>query len=191
MRRIREPVPTLLLLGWSILLTIPAQAQAQEPATPGLQARPYGAFAFQDSVSVPLDAVGAFDRFVDVNAWWDHRFSESPVRFAIDPRPGGGFLEIFDESGDGVLHATVLFVKRGELLRMEGPLGLSGFALHMVHTLTFRPQGGSTLVHLDVRGSGELEEAWPRAIRSVWHHFLWERFKPFAEGKLGEPGQSP
>ena len=34
----------------------------------------------------------------------------------IEPRPGGGFIEIFDDEGNGVLHATVIYADRGKLL---------------------------------------------------------------------------
>jgi hypothetical protein len=183
-------LPALLL---SLLFPLPspllAQAGGAPTAASSLQDRRYGAFAFQDSVLVPLRPESAFDRFVDVNAWWDHRFSPASVRFSIDARPGGAFLEVFDDSGDGVLHATVIFVRRGEILRLDGPLGLSGFALPMVFTLTFRGEGDGTWVRLDARGAGEMEEAWPAAIQGVWRHFLHERYRPFAEGGLGgHPG---
>lgn len=146
--------------------------------------RPYGAFAFQDSVLVPVSPEEAFDRFLEVDEWWDHRFSEDPLEFIIDPTPGGGFYEIFDESGDGIRHATVIAVRRGALLRLRGPLGMTGFALDGVYSLSFREAGSGTLVHLDARGAGELEEGWAAAIQRVWHHFLVERFKPYVEGDL-------
>ncbi len=123
-------------------------------------------------------------RLLEVDAWWDHRFSENPIRFYIDAQPGGGFYEIFDETGDGVRHAEVIFASRGETLRMRGPLGLSGYALDMVFTLQFTAEGPGTHVRLDVRGAGELEEGWAETVQRVWNHFLVERFKPYAEGKL-------
>jgi hypothetical protein len=145
---------------------------------------PYGAFVFADSVMVPGAAERAFDAFVDVNAWWDHRFSESPARFYIEPKAGGGFWELFDDQGNGVRHATVIYVQRPSILRMEGPLGLSGNALQMVYTLSFTPAGDSTMVGLEVHGAGELHAGWTDIIQRTWHHFLAERFKPYVEGRL-------
>jgi len=164
------------------VLFLPALLAGQEAGPPAQ--RPYGAFAFQDSAQVAPPPREAFDRFLEVDAWWDHRFSESPSRFFIDARPGGGFYEIFDTSGDGVQHAAVIYVARGEVLRMRGPLGLSGFALDLVFTLSFRPSETGSLVHLDVRGAGELEDEWPEVVQSVWHHFLAERYQPYANGTL-------
>jgi hypothetical protein len=118
----------------------------------------------------------------DISGWWDHTFSEKPAKFYIDPKPGGGFYEIFDESGDGVLHATVIYAQRGKILRMDGPLGLSGKAITMVYTLTFEPAGtDSTTLGLEVHGSGEFEPAIPGIVESVWKHFLIDQFKPYVE----------
>lgn len=164
------------------LLSANGRLDGQSLAAP--QERPYGAFSFQDSVSVTVSPGEAFDRFLEVDAWWDHRFSEDPVGFYIEARPGGGFYEVFDESGDGILHATVIAVSRGAFIRLRGPLGLSGYALDGVYSLTFRPRSAGTTVHLDVHGSGEMEEGWARTIQGVWHHFLAERYKPYVEGTL-------
>ena len=51
-------------------------------------------------------------------------------------------------------------------------LGLSGYALDMVHTLQFEARGENTLVRADVRGAGELEPSWASTVQGVWHHFL-------------------
>lgn len=170
----------LPLLAACLSISPPLSAQALTPPT----SRPYGAFSFTDSVAVNLSPEEAFDRFLEVNGWWDHRIDPGSSRFYIDARPGGGFYEIFDASGDGVRHANVILVKRGEILRMRGPLGLTGFALDMVYTIRFLADRVGTWVTLDVRGAGELEEEWPALVQRVWHHFLVERFKPYAEGTL-------
>jgi hypothetical protein len=152
-------------------------------ASAGAQEVPYGAFAFQDSVRVPGSAEGAFDAFVDVNAWWDHRFSESPARFYIEPRAGGGFWELFDDKGNGVRHATVIYVERPAMLRMEGPLGLSGNAIQVVFTLSFTPVEDSTTVHLDLHAAGEVQPGWQGIVRQVWRHFL-ERYQAYVAGRV-------
>lgn len=168
------------LITWLATPQLLLGQDAQRPET-----RPYGSFAFKDSVQVPLSPGEAFDRFLQVDAWWDHRFSENPSRFYIEAVPGGGFYEIFDDSGNGVKHAEVIFVDRGKTLRLRGPLGLSGFALDMVYTLEFQASETGTWVRLDVRGAGELEEGWATSVQGVWRHFLAERFLPFAQGTLG------
>jgi hypothetical protein len=140
-------------------------------------------FSFEMNFSYPADPVFVYDHLTgDISSWWDHSFSEKPYKLFIDARPGGGFYEIFDESGDGALHATVIFAERGKMLRMEGPLGLSGQALTLVCTYTLKATDtNSTLLTLNVNASGEFTDETPDIVRQVWEHFLWEQFKPYIE----------
>ena len=83
-------------------------------------------------------------------------------------RPSGGFYEIFDDSGDGVLHATVIAAQRGKLLRFDGPLGLAGIAIKLVATYDFEVFGpDSTLLMVTVNGSGEYDPKWPALVDNV------------------------
>lgn len=143
-----------------------------------------GGFTVDQEVVLPGTPETIYDAITgDISGWWDHSFSEKPLRFTIDPKPGGGFYEIFDESGDGVLHATVTFAKRGQLLRFHGPLGLSGNAIDIYHSYRFEPVGeDSTRLHLSVRAVGEENEKWGSVVDQVWRHFLFERFVPYVNG---------
>lgn len=143
-----------------------------------------GDFDFAVEVVVPGQPVDVYDAtFGDVTGWWDHSMSDDPHALYIEPKPGGAFMEIFDESGDGVRHAVVTYAKRGEKLRFEGPLGLAGNALHMVTTWTFSDADeGHTLIYVEVKGAGAVEPRWPLVIASTWRHFLGERLKPYLEG---------
>ena len=140
-------------------------------------------FSFEMNFSYPGDPVFVYDHLTgDISDWWDHSFSEKPYKLFIEARPGGGFYEIFDESGDGVRHATVIFAERGHMLRMEGPLGLSGQALTLVSTYSLKAaDNNTTLLTLNVNAAGEFTEETPDIVRQVWEHFLWEQFKPYIE----------
>lgn len=142
-------------------------------------------FAIKIDVILPDTPEAVYDATTgDISGWWDHHFSEKPAKFYIEPRPGGGFCEIFDESGDGVLHGTVTWARRGKTLRIVGPLGLAGNAVTGVWTLTYAPEGEEgtkTKLSLDGRMSGALEEGWAEAVDSVWKHFLVEQLKPYIE----------
>jgi hypothetical protein len=145
-----------------------------------------GAFAFEQELVVPGTPEAAYDVMTgDVSGWWDHTFSESPERLVLEAKPGGGFYEAW-APGQGALHATVIYADRGKLLRFDGPLGLSGKALQMVHTIHFQPVGDSTRIALEVHAVGELEDGWAEAVESVWRHFLVERFKSYVEAGGGE-----
>jgi len=150
-----------------------------------------GAFAFTFERTVPGTRRETYDALTgDISGWWDHTLATTPYRLYIEPRPGGGFYEIFNESGDGVRHAVVTAAERGVLLRFEGPLGLAGNALFMVATYELAEvgnEGTSTNLKVTVHAAGEMQEGWAETVQGVWHHFIDERFVPYMEagGRAG------
>ena len=158
-----------------IIILSPVSAQESQPK--------YDVFSFEQQLNLPGTTTQIYDAITgDISGWWDHTFTEKPYKLYIDAVPGGGFYEIFNAGGDGVKHATVIYSDRGKMLRFDGPLGLSGKAIQMVTTYEFLEAGAdSTTLKLSVHGSGEIEEGLPATIESVWHHFLFERFKPYIE----------
>jgi hypothetical protein len=143
----------------------------------------YGAFEVSHKLTLPGAPEAIYDAITgDISGWWDHSFTKSPKKFYIEPKPGGGFWEIFNETGEGVKHAEVIVAERGKMLRFVGPLGLSGNAIHLVTTYELEARlNDSTMLKLTVRASGQMEESWPDTIERVWHHFLVEQFKPYVE----------
>jgi hypothetical protein len=142
-----------------------------------------GAFEITNRVILPGTPEEIFDVVTgDISAWWDHTVSESPVKLYIEPKPGGGFWEIFDEDGNGVLHATVTAADRGKLLRFVGPLGLAGNGIEMTHTYEFsKVDDNNTVLKLTVRAHGHVEQGWAETVDGVWQHFLHEQLKPYVE----------
>ena len=138
----------------------------------------YGAFAFTKELKLPGVPEEIFEAATgDISGWWDHSVSGNPVEFFIEPVPGGGFWEYFDDEGNGVLHATVIAADRGKLLRFDGPLGLAGTAIQLVTTYTFEAAGtDSTLMKISVHGAGEVDDSTPAIVEKVWEHFIFERF---------------
>jgi uncharacterized protein YndB with AHSA1/START domain len=143
----------------------------------------YDVFSFNKEVTLPRTPEIIFDAITgDISGWWDHSFSDNPKKFFIEPKPGGGFWEIFDDEGNGVLHATVIYADRGKVLRFDGPLGLSGKAIQIVTTYEFEPvKTDSTLLKVSIHASGEVDEGVPALVESVWEHFIFEQFKPYIE----------
>lgn len=169
--------------GFFVIVAFLAALAGCRTASAEVKNVPVSGFTFMNSIVLPGTPNDIFDGFTgDIKAWWDHSWSENPTALYIEPKAGGGFYEIFDDSGHGALHATVITADRGKLLRMEGPLGLAGRALTMVQTLEFTPRGAdSTSVTLTVNATGQIEEGLPQTVEQVWHHFLVERFKPYVE----------
>jgi len=141
----------------------------------------YEVFSFEKEVTLPGTPEVIFDAVTgDIGGWWDHHFSENPIAFYIEPVPGGGFWEMFDEEGNGVLHATVIYADRGKMLRFDGPLGLSGKAIKVVTTYTFTSAGDSlTLFKVSLHAAGEVEEGVPALVEGVWEHFIFEQLEPY------------
>ncbi len=124
----------------------------------------------------------------DISGWWDHTFSEKPLRLYVEARPGGGFYEIFDEAGNGVEHARVIFARSGEKLTMAGPLGFNGWATDIVFTYEFEPLESGSLLRLTVNGSGQLKDGWADSIEAVWRHFIFEQLVPYARRRCDQEG---
>ena len=141
----------------------------------------YGGYSVELEVILPVSPNVAYDAATgDIGAWWDHSFSKNPKRLYIEAKPGGGFYEIFDDSGNGVQHAVVIYADRGKLLRFTGPLGFSGNALDAVITYEFKPEGSGTRLHIIVNMMGQMSMEDAQAADQVWHHFA-DRLKAYIE----------
>lgn len=141
-----------------------------------------GSFLIEQELILPASPEAVYDTVTgDISPWWDHSFSGKPKKLYIEARPGGGFYEIFDDAGNGVLHATVIYAERGKKLRFTGPLGFSGTPLDMVTTYDLKPEGTGTRFHLTVAATGKVDESTAKLVDQVWQHFLVERIKPYIE----------
>ena len=141
-------------------------------------------FAFEKTVEYPVPPSELFDAMTgDVSGWWDHHFSDEPHAMTIEPRPGGGFYEMYDGAGNGILHATVTHANRGKFLGFTGPLGLAalGGPVDMVHSFTFEEIESGTRLKLSVHGAGELPKGIGGVVSNVWDHFLVEQLLPYVE----------
>ncbi|MCF8261687.1 MAG: hypothetical protein K9J12_12995 [Melioribacteraceae bacterium] len=171
----------LIFLFCSIIISCTADVKIEDDLKK--EDPKFGTFSFEKSLTLPGNPDEIFDAATgDISGWWDHTFSGNPIKFYIDPKPGGGFYEIFDEEGNGVLHATVIGVDKGKFIRMEGPLGLAGMAIQMVFTYEFVSVGeDSTNFKVSVNASGQMTEGIDKIVEGVWDHFIFERFQPYIE----------
>jgi uncharacterized protein YndB with AHSA1/START domain len=173
-----KPAARTPLFVFAVCLAV---AMARSPVS--AQVKPASVFSFSFEVTLPATPVEIYDALTgDISGWWDHHFVEKPYRLFIEAKPGGGFTEIFDASGDGARHATVILAERGKRLRFDGPLGLSGQAIQTVTSYDLASSGrGSTTLTVSVHGSGEIDDKIPGVVEKVWKHFILERFKPYIE----------
>jgi hypothetical protein len=165
------------LLALSLLLAVlPASARAE------VKTLELGGFGLEHDVTVLGAPNLVYDMITgDLKPWWDHTFSEHPKALYLEPWPGGGFIERFDDAGNGVRHATVTWAERGKRLRFEGPLGLTGNAVVFVCTYDLAAQGAdSTKIHFTASMAGKTQKGWAEGVDGVWSHFLHERLRAFA-----------
>ena len=179
----RRTLWSALVIQIGVALSLPG-ARAQEPdGSPDGEIDSLVAISFMLETSLPGTPEAVFDGITgDLTGWWDHGFSERPWRYVLEPRPGGHFIELFDEAGNGAIHADVTYAHRGRRLRFEGPLGFSGQAVRIVTTYDFEASGSdSTRLTVNVNASGTLDDGERGALRAVWQHFILNRFKPYWE----------
>jgi uncharacterized protein YndB with AHSA1/START domain len=139
-----------------------------------------GGYSIELDVVLPAAPEAVYDAATgDISGWWDHSFSGHPKKLYIEAKPGGGFYDIFHDSGDGVLHATVNYAERGKMLRFTGPMGFSGRALDSVVTWTFNPQGSGTRMHVTCNLVGQMSADEAKIVDQVWQHFIAERLKGY------------
>lgn len=139
-----------------------------------------GKFRIEQELVLPATPNEVYDAVTgDISAWWDHSFSGHPKKLNVEARPGGGVYEIFDDAGNGALHATVIYADRGKKLRYTGPLGFSGRAIDLVTSYDFAADGAGTKFHLTVTATGDVDEQLAAVVDGVRHHFLDERLKPY------------
>jgi hypothetical protein len=171
----------------TVSVAIATTLAAVGPASAKVTTTNLAGFMVEHEVVLPGSPEDIYDTVTgDIKPWWDHHMSESPRSLTIDARPGGLFIEVFDESGDGALHATVIYAQRGKRLRFAGPLGFSGHPLELVVTYDLEPHEKGTLLKVTCSAAGQFEKGWDQAIDQVWHHFLFEALKPYVESRASE-----
>jgi len=139
-------------------------------------------FTIEHEIVLPGSPVEVYDAVTgDISPWWDHHLSEKPKKLYIDAHPGGGFYEIFNDAGDGMLHATVIRADRGKKLQFTGPLPFAGKVVDFAVTYDLAPDPGGTKFHLTANLAGQVPDGAEKAADGVWRHFLVERLKPYLE----------
>lgn len=143
-------------------------------------------FTFEMGVDLVGTPDQAWEHFTgDLKPWWDHTFSAEPESLILDARVGGSFYEAFDRRGNGAEHAKVIYAERGKMLRLDGPLGLSGLAVHLVYEIRFsKREGEGSRIDIRVQGMGAVDKELVETLEAVWHHFLVERFEPYLRAQI-------
>jgi uncharacterized protein YndB with AHSA1/START domain len=127
-------------------------------------------------IAAPRDKV--FDALCDVGGWWCHHFAEGSPKITLEPRVGGLFQEHWGD-GEGALWGVVTYVKRPEVLRLTGPLGMDT-PVSSVYEFRLDERKGGTVLRLTHRCVGLIDRKWRRAHDKGWGE-LRKRLKAFVE----------
>lgn len=124
---------------------------------------------------------------VGIDAWWKQRVS-TDSRIHLEPYVNGRFYEAFNTAGQGVLYATVTFIKQDEELRLQGTVELTEQVANMqaldnVVRITLKPKDNVTQLTLSHRiaGSGGQDETTGAVCRHRWGILLNRHLKPLVE----------
>jgi DNA-binding transcriptional ArsR family regulator/uncharacterized protein YndB with AHSA1/START domain len=138
--------------------------------------------------SLLLDAAPSrvFEAFTtEIDAWWAPR-AATDFEIRLEPFVGGRLYEAFTESGQGVLYATLTYIKQDQELRLQGTPELieqitqTCIAENTVR-IVFEPQHNGTSFCLSHRIACSANETVRIDVGSHWHVLLEQRFKPFVE----------
>lgn len=161
-----------------------AHAEVTETAPHGFQVR--------QVVEVAAPPARVWSALVEPARWWDpeHTWSGDAKNLRIEPKAGGCFCE--DLPDGGVLHMTVVYVKRNAQLDLHGALGplhFEGVDGGMIIKLT--PRGEATTVEMTYTVGGFAKgglEKWPAPVDGVLGT-QFTRLKRYVE--TGSPSAPP
>ncbi len=124
---------------------------------------------------------------VGIDAWWNPRVS-TDSRINLEPYVNGRFYEAFNPAGQGVLYATVTFIKQDEELRLQGTVELTEQFANMqaidnVVRIILEPVDDATRFTLSHRiaNSGGVDGITHDICKHRWGILLNQYLKPFVE----------
>lgn len=154
-------------------------------------------FHIEQEVTIAAPRARVFDALTrDVGQWWAFRMSREGSALVLEPRVGGRFFEDFGDD-QGALWGTVTYIKRPEILRLTGSLGMIKDPIIGVYTYELaEAKDGATLLKLTHRVAGEPAPDAAESYRGGWGKLLGRFLKAYVEeGKrfteLDEPPYKP
>lgn len=116
-----------------------------------------------------------FQSILDMNGWWGHRFARFPDSLRFEAHVGGRFWEVVseDDESDGVLWGMVTRIKKNELLKISGAIGMPSVS-NGSFEIRLEEQAGNTLVKLSHHFMGGIgvDESWQVGFSKGWTEHL-------------------
>ena len=117
----------------------------------------------------------------EVEKWWAYRVHGEGTVVKLEPKLGGWFYEDSGK-GEGAIWGTVIFFRKPEVLRLTGPLGMSG-AVNSTYTYELVEKGGKTLVKLSHQAFGFVDAETKKSYAGGWTFLLAKCLKAWVEEK--------
>ena len=133
----------------------------------------------------------------EIDQWWSkrlhHTIGESSL--SLEPRVGGSFIERWGDD-EGALWGTVIFIRKPEMLRLSGPLGMIEAPVMSVYSYELQDHGDGTLLKLMHHACGPIKPEWHAGYSAGWTELLGSHLKEYVEqGKTRQDvktdGQTP
>src|SRR5262245_54382337 len=131
-------------------------------------------FEIEQEIVIDAPRERVWDALLDVGGWWCHHETAARAGIVLEPRIGGRFYERFGGE-DGALWGTVVWIKRPEVLRLSGPLGMD-LPVSNVYEYELAERGASTVLRLTHRCVGLLDPNAVKAFEGGWKA-LWVHLK--------------
>lgn len=137
-------------------------------------------FQIEQEVLIRAPRLRVFDAITrDIGQWWAFRLAEHGSQLILEPQVGGRFYEDLGD-GEGALWGTVTRIKRPEILRLSGPLGMTTPVVS-VYTYELSDSDGGTLLKLSHHVVGEPSPKWEESHRRGWGQLLNRYLKAYVE----------
>jgi DNA-binding transcriptional ArsR family regulator/uncharacterized protein YndB with AHSA1/START domain len=140
-------------------------------------------FHLEQEVTIRAPRARVFDALTrDVGQWWAFRLTrDAKSTLVLEPRVGGRFFEDMGD-GEGALWGTVTYIKRPEVLRLTGPLGMMKEPIIGVYTYELSDAAdGATLLKLTHRVAGQPGPKAEESYRGGWGKLLGQYLKTYVE----------
>ncbi|MCP4415539.1 MAG: metalloregulator ArsR/SmtB family transcription factor [Chloroflexi bacterium] len=120
-----------------------------------------------------------------IDAWWGQRVSTNSQVY-LEPYVNGRFYEAFNTSGQGVLYATVTYIKQDEELRLKGTVELTEQVANApvpdnFVRISLKLQDDATLLTLNHHMTRGVDEMTHDFCSRCWHVLLHQHLKPFVD----------
>ena len=156
----------------------------EEHIMPDISERQFRAADLHQEVRINASVERVWEALTDqIGSWWPASFyvGTSPVRFVLDARVGGLLFEDWGD-GEGALWATVISVRRREMLQCAGDLAAEfGGPARNLTTFSLEADGDHTLLRFRDTVYGQPADDTLTNMEAGWRFLLNDCLKPYAE----------